>query len=157
MCDVEEQFPPRPRFAHRESVSLKFALLLLSACLLGCSGGDDLKKVVVSGAVTYKGQPVEAGMIRFHPLPGTDGPVSGASIREGRYVADGRGGVPVGEHEVLFQSLPTGDADGDLMSGGQQGGSQSPESIPARYRTQSGVYVTIEGGSSEVTRDFHLD
>lgn len=41
--------------------------LLLAA---GCGGGDRPKLVTVTGKVLHKGQPLTAGSVTFHPVPG---------------------------------------------------------------------------------------
>ena len=55
---------------------LAFTALLLAA-LVGC-GGSGLDKAIVSGVVTFQGEPIPNGDILFYPQPGTSGPVSGA-------------------------------------------------------------------------------
>lgn len=48
------------------------------AVLTGCGPKRDLDKVIVEGTVSYDGQPVINGDIKFYPIEGTKGPVSGA-------------------------------------------------------------------------------
>ena len=59
-----------------------FALLLLASCSEKPSG-----RVDISGAVTFKGQAVPAGMIVINPdlSKGNDGPQGMAEIKDGRY------------------------------------------------------------------------
>lgn len=133
------------------------AMVIVLAVVLGCGEKSDLEKVIVSGEVTYKGQPVGAGDIRFDPVGETKGPVSGARIVDGKYTADGRGGVPVGEHIVRIRGFHTssGGGEGDMLSSaGQRSG--NPQYIPSNNNSHSDLYVTIESGEAEQTQDFHL-
>lgn len=70
-------------------------MLLLSGC-----GGKGLESRVVRGTVTYQGEKVETGQIRFVPIEGTPGSVNAAPIVDGQYEITARGGVPVGKHRV---------------------------------------------------------
>jgi hypothetical protein len=76
--------------------------LLLAAALfsIGCSGDDG--KYAVSGAVTFKGESVPAGEIRFTPdtSKGHKGPVVLARIKEGRYETPRDKGVVGGPYQL---------------------------------------------------------
>jgi hypothetical protein len=73
--------------------------------VLVVAAGCGKKNVPVHGTVTYQGQPVDAGLISFTPIEDSAGPVSRATIREGRYEVSARGGLSFGKHrvEVLAQ------------------------------------------------------
>ena len=81
--------------------TLAFLVTAVMAIVPGCSHSG-LERVVVSGRVTLNGQPVSNGEIRFRPIKGTQGPVSGSSIVDGAYTAEGLGGVPVGTYRVVI-------------------------------------------------------
>ena len=73
----------------------KFLILLgltVLTPLAGCGKTSD--RALVSGKVTYLGEPVANGEIRFDAIGGTTQP-TGASIRDGRYEVVGKGGVPI--------------------------------------------------------------
>ncbi len=74
---------------------LLFTIILLTGC-----GGGQLDARIVEGRVTSGGEPVELGQIRFVPIDGTSGPASVATIRDGHYRIEARGGVPFGKHRV---------------------------------------------------------
>ncbi len=57
------------------SFRLRVATALLVAGIVGCGSSGGLEKVIVSGNVSFKGQPVENGDIFFYPMPGTRGPM----------------------------------------------------------------------------------
>ena len=75
-------------------------LVLIAGC--GRSGGLDAK--VVHGTVTVAGEKVDAGEVRFVPIEGTPGPTSAATILDGQYRIEARGGVPVGKHRVEVEA-----------------------------------------------------
>jgi hypothetical protein len=132
-------------------------LVILSvAPLAGCGPKSGLEKVVVHGEVTYDGQPVANGQIYFIPAKGTKGPVSGAPIKDGKYVAEAKGGVPVGTHQVKIEGYRSrgGGAEGDLLS---DRGSGAPEQyLPDRYNQKTTLQVSIDGSESSATQDFKL-
>jgi hypothetical protein len=81
------------------------AIVSFLAVLAGCGGGNSgLQKVIVSGTVTLDGSPIADGNVRFYPIEGTKGAVSGGPIHDGVYAAHGKGGVPVGRHRVEIQA-----------------------------------------------------
>ncbi len=93
--------------------------LLLVAC--GGCGGDGLQRYPVHGTVTYKDQPVEAGMIIFEPTEsaGSVAPSAYLPINGGRYDAlregptKGKYRVTVGGYDRANEKK---DADGALYT-----------------------------------------
>lgn len=124
------------------------ASLLLS---IGCGGrSSDIKKVELKGTVTFDGEKVPNGEIRFYPTGGTKGPVSGGPIRDGQYTARAGGGVPVGEHVVDIRGFrPAKNAPGDSAEGGAV-----EQYLPIQYNSQSILTVTISPDTR--TKDFDL-
>ncbi len=126
----------------------------------GCGRGK-LERAVVSGKVTYQGQPVAKGKIRFIPIKGTQTPMWGAFIRDGGYKASGKGGVPVGTHKVEIVAWRTksdvvetaNTPRSDLSLGGAPMGQQY---LPEKYNTKTELEITIPPGSGKVVRDFDL-
>ena len=71
-------------------------LVGLAAVLLPGCGPSGAGRYDVSGAVTYDGQPVPAGLVIFEPdaSKGNTGPASYATIQQGRYATQpGEGAV----------------------------------------------------------------
>jgi len=130
---------------------------LLVVGVVGCGSSGGLEKVVVSGKVTYKGQPVENGDIFFYPMEGTRGPMSGASIKDGHYIAKAKGGVPVGEHLVRISAyrLNTGKANDDMMASAKSGG-QRIQYLPEKYNEKSELRLKVDGNDAETTQDYEL-
>jgi hypothetical protein len=141
--------------AHRHRVTLprwgSIALLLLLT-LLGCGQRGGLEKIEVSGNVTLDDRPITNGEILFYPIESTAGSVSGGPIKDGHYLAKGRGGVPVGKHRVEirgFQS-PTPASGGELaIEGGP-----AEQYVPPQYNTRSTLTAVVD--AAHTTLDFSL-
>lgn len=128
--------------------TVSFAYLLLSSCLLvGISGCGQPKsapdKSIVSGVVTFDGQPIVSGLIMFHPTGNTKGPVSGASVVNGMYIVKNKGGIPHGTHWVEIRTIMSGTAD-----------QSSKQFLPAKFNDQS--TLTAEITADTETLDFVL-
>lgn len=142
------------------------AWLLLALCLgpmaalcAGCGRGSGPERVVVSGEVTYRGKPVPQGRIRFTPLAGCPLPASGAPIIDGRYRADGHGGVPVGTHAVQIEAYESaapkpGAAPPPMNPALAKIGRR--QYLPAKYNSQTKLEFKIDPGSRAVVRNFDL-
>ncbi|MGI9455104.1 MAG: hypothetical protein ACR2NU_00995 [Aeoliella sp.] len=133
------------------------AALSLST-LTGCGRSSDLDKVTVEGTVSYDGTPVKNGEIRFHPVEGTKGPVSGAPIVDGSYRAVAKGGVPVGKQLVRIEAYDVsggGGGGGDMISGAGTG--SRVNYIPAKYHRESELVIEVTGDRSTMTKDFALE
>ena len=135
--------------------------LLLGAVALatvaGCGSSDDLAKLVVSGMVTFRGEPIEDGEIRFLPTGDTRGPMSAAPIRAGHYEVATRGGVPLGTHRVEIRAFrPKQGAEplGDLP-GVEPGELPKEQYLPDKYNKKSELNVTIGSGDAS-SQDFNL-
>ena len=88
------------------STRLIFRAILAAVCLplvTGC--GKESSTKVVYGTVTYAGERVETGQLRFVPIDGTPGPASLAKIVNGEFRIEARGGVPIGRHRVEVEAF----------------------------------------------------
>ena len=129
------------------------AWLLLTGFISGCSQHDQWDRVVVSGNVTYDGQLVEKGQIRFIPLGKTGGPVTIDPIEQGKYSTENTAGVPVGTHrvEILgydakeYANAPTG-----------PGAPPVRQLLPKKYNRQSVLTVELESTPKVKPLDFNL-
>ena len=137
---------------------------IIAGCMIafvsGC-GSSGPERVVVSGKVTFRGEPVKTGEIRFIPAKDTEGSVEGARIVDGEYRADGKGGVPLGTYTVNIvawngwaprRDMPSPDA----SAGRQNGESARVQLLPAKYNSQSELKITVTSGSRGVSQDFTL-
>jgi hypothetical protein len=150
---------------------LRLAILFLLVCaMVGCSSGNSAVPGSIAGKITYKGQPVKGGTMKFF---GTDGVGYDAKILPtGAYSATD---IPIGELVVTVDTeslkpkdiVPKGkDADARMKMAG--GGQKAPEDrivykpedlyvqIPAKYGTPktSPLKVTVSKGRN--TQDFDL-
>ena len=143
----------RSRFASPQVRWLAIASLA-AALLSGCGSGSDLDKVIVEGTVTYQNQPIPNGEILFIPIEGTEGPVSGGPIKDGAYIAKGRGGIPVGKHRVEIRAYrpPSRAATGELaVEGGP-----AEQYLPGKFNQQTELQVEITSDSASTPVDFNL-
>ncbi len=128
---------------------LLFGYLLL---LTSCSGNKEgFERVIVSGVVSYQGEPVPYGRIRFTPRDGTTGPVSVTTIKEGQYRIDHKGGVPVGTHTVQMWSF-----DPMELEIPTPGGPPVRQYLPQKYNLKSELVATVENGTGEDVQNFDL-
>jgi hypothetical protein len=134
---------------------LSFLTLTLTlACLAGCGKSSGIEKVVVTGMVTLDGQPIPNGEIRFIPASGTPGPISGGAIKEGQYVAQGRGGVPLGNHQVDIRAYRV-KAKGPGQAGSIDAeGGPAVQYLDAKYNERT--TLTAEIDATTQTKDFEL-
>jgi len=121
------------------------------ALLSGCSDDDPYQRVPVSGSVTYLGQPVQDGQIRFSARPGTTAPAVVEMITDGRYATSKSGGVPVGEYRVEIRSY-----DPNIPLPKSMDDPPRKQLLPAKYNTQSELELTVAAGQGEIIRDFEL-
>ena len=127
-----------------------FLFLIALSLGVGCGGTEGPEKEVTSGSITFDGEPVVAGMIRFVPV---SGPPVQAEIVDGKYHADYKGGVVVGPSKV--------EIDGFRATGKQVQISpdvSEPEMvrfIPEKFNEKSELTVEITKGAPN-THDFNL-
>ena len=134
-----------------------FALPLAVSCLLlsGC-GGDGLQRSVVSGTVTYRGDPVQDGQIRFVPQGNTAGPLTIEPITNGRYRCARSGGVPCGTHRVEIYSFAPATSP-PAPFGPAATLAQREQTLPEKFNTNSQFTVTIAAESGDTVHDFTLE
>lgn len=128
--------------------------ILLASFLSGCGRRDGIERVYLTGEVTYGGQPLEVGQIRFVPIDGTDAPVTIERFEGGKYETATSQGVPVGRHrvEILaytaenFANWPTG-----------PGSRPIPQILPPKFNRQSELSIELSSGTDKLVRDFRLE
>ncbi len=147
-------------FFYRAFLCSLTGMLLL--CVIGCGGksGLEFKKARVNGMVTYKGEPLEMGKIRFIP----DGEVVGgkvagevvfADIIDGQYSIPEIEGVTVGKNRVEIRSYRS---TGRMLDASSEDGKKAEEYeqfLPLIYNAQSKLSVDIKEGENK--RDFDLE
>ncbi|MEA1951610.1 MAG: hypothetical protein U9N87_09505, partial [Planctomycetota bacterium] len=79
----------------------RFVVFILGFCSLAVAGcGDGSATKVVEGQVSVAGQKADRGDVRFIPIEDTSGPTNAATIVDGKYRIEARGGVPLGKYRV---------------------------------------------------------
>ncbi|MEZ6072386.1 MAG: hypothetical protein R3C10_19530 [Pirellulales bacterium] len=165
---------PKQPVPKRRAFRAPVCALLLSS-FVGC-GGDPADRVVVTGEVTFAGQRVSNGDIRFLPFAGQPGRATGAPIVDGRYTVDAGGGVPIGEHQIKIRAFlldgadaaPAQMGDNDIFSV-PQGEAAAPSELPKynadgrenylppRYNGESELSAKVTGEQDPWTLDFALE
>jgi hypothetical protein len=121
-------------------------LALVTVAALGVAGCDRaVKKVTIHGTVTYQGQPVRSGMLKF---VGPGGATSGAVIQpDGSFIIT----------DVVPGEVKVGVVQGPQSSGSSSGeegtkAKEPPVSLPDKYRDPetSGVSYTITPETKEL-------
>ena len=116
-------------------------------CLLGCSGSS---QCTVTGNLSFNGQPVQDGSIRFFPVEGTDGHGAVAKIQNGQYAITSESNLRSGKYVVqITATRKTGRTikPKEVMPG--DSGSPSEEEvqiIPAKYNLKSELRVDLQPG-----------
>lgn len=144
---------------HERRIPTLSAFVALSL-FVGC-GGDPYERIVVTGNVTFDGEPIQDGMIRFIPTTQTPTPPNGGYIKDGKYKIGTRGGVAVGEYKVVIEAFRGASSTPDqpvsaVDSAGQPEELEAGQFLPKKYNEQSELVVTIDSGSEEMTKDFAL-
>ncbi len=125
-----------------------------------CSGCGQ-SPVVVSGSVTYRGQPVPKGAITFTPIEGTVASTTMTAIVDGKYSIEPARALPAGTYRVSITAIRGGS--GRVVGAPVRNDKTPPpdpateqQYIPAKYNMQSELKITVEGGNKVETRDFAL-
>jgi hypothetical protein len=132
-------------------------LAAVAIFVAGCRH-DGPERVPVSGTVTYRGEPVKLGRIRFLPKPGTEAPISGAEIHDGKYDVL-KGGIPVGNHRVEIVAHRGPEQQGGAPAQPMGGPNMTPamdQYLPEKYNAKTELEISIPSGSGRITKDFEL-
>lgn len=130
------------------------SLLLL---LLGAPGcGDGVPRATVSGEVLLDGQPLSQGAIKFVPMEGTTGVVTGTEIKDGRYELPQAAGAAPGWNRVEITAVKkTGEMVQDPL--GPIGSKIEMETSAIAPRFNSGSELKVEIQPGDNTHDFKVE
>jgi hypothetical protein len=144
----------------RRAAWIVWAAAGCAAVVAGGCGRGGPERALVCGKITYRGEPVTKGEIRFIPIQGTETPMWAANVVDGQYEAYGKGGVPVGTHRIeVFgwrPKLQKAQTTTGLPLGLTTGKHPREQYLPAKYNSQSQLEITIAPGSGKIIRDFAL-
>jgi hypothetical protein len=118
--------------------------LLAAAALAGCHSSN--KPLTITGTVTYKGQPLTSGIVRF--FFGTDRQSMATIEPDGSFAATD---VPPGPVKVTVEPDPQA-AKHRSMGGGANEPAPKPVTIPPKYADPktSGLEYTITAGTNKL-------
>jgi hypothetical protein len=127
-------------------MTLKTATLLAATLTLlaGCGGKPTKKVVTVTGTVSYNGQQVKSGIIKF---VAPNGDLAVAMIGpDGRFIITD---VVPGEQKVGYMGGPVGSGGPD---GTKTASAEKPVAVPGKFGDpeKSGVSVTVPDSGGEV-------
>jgi hypothetical protein len=124
-------------------------LMFATFAIGGCNRNSGPERVVVSGTITYKGNPIPDGQIRFVPDEKSHVPINAANIVDGQYKADLHGGVPVGTFKVEVKAFVKAPSPPEPM--------WTPKNyLPKRYGADSQLQITVDPGSRKIVKNFDL-
>lgn len=128
---------------------------LVACCTLAifCGCGQSGNLVKVSGTVTYKGQLLDKGQIRFFPMHNTKGPTSGATIAAGKYRVTNRGGLRAGTYRVEIRAYYVDQSEELAQDGGPP---RREQLIPTKYNDESELTVTIPTDKQSYEANFEV-
>lgn len=129
-------------------------VLWLALAWSGCGGQKEPERVVVSGRVTLKGEPIQKGMIQFRPTGATSAPPAGSEIINGAYEITGRGGVVVGEYRIEIMAFKTRRV-GPTADDPQEYDVED-QFLPEKYHRKSTLTMTVPSGEKQITHDIEL-
>jgi len=117
-------------------------LTFLLAALSGCGKTDPYGRLSLSGTVTFRGQPLDKGVIDFLP-PDPQGNGARAMIQDGKYRIPREQGLPPGTYRVLIASPEANTTDPPAGPPGMKMPPLGKERIPARYNRDSQETVEV--------------
>ncbi|WP_299469137.1 hypothetical protein [uncultured Gimesia sp.] len=130
--------------------------LALGLSLAGCGGSESgPDRSIVTGKVTFEGQPVAQGQIWFLPAQGREAPQAGAAIIDGQYRVENKGGVPIGACQVKI-TAERPEANVKIVADGGPEEIPTRQYLPARYNENTELTAEIEAGSSPIEKNFDL-
>ena len=149
-CNVDS---PRSRRASRRALIIGIAVLLAGT---GCHRGG-LERNAIGGAVTLDGKALPSGGILFSPIKGTEGPVTGGAIEDGRYEIPRDSGPVTGWYRVeIHATRKTGKMiPAPFMRPGENTTvEEQVEAVAPRFNFQSTLEVEVKPGAN--TADFSV-
>ncbi|WP_237228799.1 hypothetical protein [Rubinisphaera sp. JC750] len=140
------------------SERISWLLLFLTTPLLaGCNGkySDEPQRRIVQGYVSYGGETVNEGTIRFVPIGENGGPTSGGHIKLGYYKIDLKGGVPLGEHRVEVEAFRLIDKNKNVDAVDPD--PPKEQYIPAKWNRNSELSINVESSNEPLESNIELD
>ena len=118
------------------------------AIVSGCSeAADPYGRQSLSGAVTFEGEPLDAGVIDFLPNDSSQAAGARALIQDGNYSVPSGQGLTPGNYRVVITSAEENTTDPPAGPPGMEMPPPGTERIPPEYNTESqlSIEVTLTG------------
>jgi hypothetical protein len=126
---------------------LPLATAFMALALVSSGCGAKSTKLPVSGTITWKGKPLETGMIKFVPKGGATKTEAVAVITQGKYAVPKENGLDPGPYTIFISSPDPKSQQGPADAApGERGGYPAVERIPAKYNTKGEVAVEVKYG-----------
>ena len=132
-------------------LSCAFLAFVFVSFLVGCG---DAGRLPVQGKVTVAGTPVENGYIYLTPLPGTDGPTTGAKIIDGFYKVEPGKGVFEGSFQVAIKAWEESTKEAEDFATGEKTRGIT-QTLPPKFNKKTELTVEIKLGKDNY--DFNLE
>jgi hypothetical protein len=127
----------------RKSLFLGGLLAFFSLILASCDTGP--QKQAISGTITFKGKPLDQGLIQFAPASPEIPTASGANIQNGKYAIPRDKGLLPGTYDVRISAPEAGTvAKEEAMPG--EAGPPAKERIPAKYNANTTLKFEVKAG-----------
>jgi hypothetical protein len=122
--------------------------------IVGCNEANPLGRRPISGTVSFQGQPLEYGAIRFEPTGGENPVEAGAVITQGKYQIAEELGLPAGSYKVWITAPEQGQAAPVDEAPGETPRSQGKDRIPPQYNVQTTLVAEVPAtGKAELNFD----
>jgi hypothetical protein len=86
------------------AAQLSVLAAVLVPFMIGCGAPEGPERIALSGTVKFDGNHLPAGVIRFLPAGGTQGPATSATIQNGRYEFTKKDGPILGAHRIEIEA-----------------------------------------------------
>lgn len=134
-------------------VGIWLVAIVAFALTSGCGAGDGVRRGGVAGSVTFAGEPLTDGVIRFVPTGDTKGPMTEGKIADGSFRFSQVEGPCVGNNRVeVFAFVKTGKT---IRNEGVET-EEIRQIIPAAYNTKTTLTAEIASGENTLPT-FALD
>ena len=137
---------------------IRLALFVTCTAVLFATGcGSKGTSCAAKGSVSFAGQPVEDGALRFFPVEGTPGDGAGATISRGTYDIAMDKGLVAGKYRVSITATRSTGRDirnPEPMPGEPAMVPEIIQYIPEQYNTRTTLQVELDAGENR--KDFEL-
>ena len=132
-----------------------WAFVCAALLLAGCSEANPLGRRAVHGSVSFQGQPIDSGSIRFEPEDLQRGVSSGAVINAGKFNIKTTEGLPPGSYKVMI-TAPDRVAKEKVEGPPGEEVSLAKDRIPRKYNVKSELKLEVPKARGSHEANFNL-